>query len=272
VLFAALLELRRQTRWAEIDPLADDRQTQWSRIMEQGDVLIATDAWRSAFPGACAGALVMSGVRNPEESAALEHGKRDLEERLRGQAARAGRRSRAAETVLRAYVDYYRSHGKSYHVKAQWESVALKGRPIPRRAALVEAMFMAELENLMLTAGHDLATLIPPVRVDVTRDGDRYTLLNGSERVLGTRDMMMADGEGIVSSVLHGPDRRTRITPETREVLFAVYAPAGIGEAAVRDHLEDIRANVLQVTPDAATELLVTLPASSAGLPYDDAA
>jgi hypothetical protein len=74
--------------------------------------------------------------------------------------------------------------------------------------------------------------------------------------------MMMVDGQGIISSVLHGPDLRTRITPDTREVLFAVYAPAGIREAAVRDHLEDIRANVLLVAPEAETELLATLPAA----------
>jgi DNA/RNA-binding domain of Phe-tRNA-synthetase-like protein len=234
--------------------------------MDPSDVLISTETWRNAFPGAVAGALVMSGVRNPEKNAALEQSKRDLEERLREQARSRGRSS-AGDTVPSAYVDYYRTHGKSYHVKAQWESVALKGKPIPGRAALVEAMFMAELENLMLTAAHDLATLVLPVRVEVTRDGDRYTLMDGSERVLGAGDMAMVDGEGIVSSVLHGPDRRTRIMPETREVLFAVYAPVGIGEAAVRDHLEDVRANVLLVTPDAATELLVTLRSSSAGVP-----
>lgn len=58
-----------------------------------------------------------------------------------------------------------------------------------------------------------------------------------------------------------GPDRRTRITPETGDVLFAVYAPAGVGENAVRDHLEDIRANVLLVAPGAETGLPATLPA-----------
>jgi hypothetical protein len=31
------------------------------------------------------------------------------------------------------------------------------GKPIPRRAALNEAMFKAELKNLIATAGHDLA-------------------------------------------------------------------------------------------------------------------
>jgi DNA/RNA-binding domain of Phe-tRNA-synthetase-like protein len=143
---------------------------------------------------------------------------------------------------VRAYVDYYRAHGKTYQVMPQRKSVAVKGKPIPRSAALVEAMFMAELKNLILTAGHDLTAVELPVRVDMTREDDGYVLMNGTERALSAGDMMMVDGEGIISSVLHGPDRRTRITSKTREVLFAVYAPAGVGENAVRDHLEDIRA------------------------------
>jgi DNA/RNA-binding domain of Phe-tRNA-synthetase-like protein len=229
--------------------------------MQQGDVMVATDAWKSAFPRAVAGVLVMTGVDNPEQSPALEVHTRELEEALRARAAQLGANGVDSEPGVRAYVDYYRAHGKTYHVKAQWESVAVKGKPVPRRAALVEAMFMAELSNLVLTAGHDLAAVALPVRVDVTREDDGYVLMNGSERALTAGDMMMVDGGGIISSVLHGPDRRTRITPETEEVLFAVYAPAGVGENAVRDHLEDIRANVLLLAPEAETGLLATLPA-----------
>lgn len=65
-------------------------------------VLVASDAWRSAFPGAVAGALAMRGVSNPEHSAALDAAKRRLEERLR-----AGETDADAQPVLRAYVDYY---------------------------------------------------------------------------------------------------------------------------------------------------------------------
>src|SRR4029450_12672374 len=223
--------------------------------------LIAADAWTSTFPGAAVGVLVMSGVDNPEQSAALEARKRELEDDLRASAAQLGRDGVASEPVVRAYVDYYRRHGKTYHVKAQWESVAVKGKPIPSRAALVEAMFMAELENMILTAGHDLAAVALPVRVQGTREGDRYVLMSGSERVLEAGDMTMVDGRGIVSSVLHGPDLRTRITADTREVLFAVYAPAGVGEAAVLDHLQDIRENVLLVAPQAATRLVASVAA-----------
>jgi DNA/RNA-binding domain of Phe-tRNA-synthetase-like protein len=216
-------------------------------------LLVATDAWREAFPGAVVGALAMRGVRNPARDEALEAAKRRLEQELR-----AGEPGAGAQTALRAYVDYYRDRGKTYHVKAQLETVARKGKPIPTRAALVEAMFMAELADLMLTAGHDLDALAPPVRADVTADGDRYELLSGAEAVLDAGDMMMADGAGIVSSVLRGPDRRTRITPGTGSVMFAVYAPAGIGEPLVRSHLEHIRANVKLLAPAADTVELVT--------------
>jgi DNA/RNA-binding domain of Phe-tRNA-synthetase-like protein len=224
-------------------------------------VLAATDAWRSAFPGAVVGSLVMRGVRNPEQSSALEVAKRRLEDDLRAAAAGGSPLPRDADRALRAYVEYYRARGKTYHVKAQRESVALTGKAIPRRAALVEAMFMAEIENMVLTAGHDLDTMFPPVRVAVTADQDRYVLLNGTAATLERGDMMMADGEGIVSSVLRGPDVRTRITPQTRDVFFAVYAPAGVGEDAVRAHLEDIRANVELVAPKAQTEEIATLTA-----------
>jgi DNA/RNA-binding domain of Phe-tRNA-synthetase-like protein len=229
--------------------------------MQPDSVLVATDTWNSTFPAAVAGALVMSRIRNPAESAELESRKRQLEADLRAQAVRLGRDGIGSELQVRSYLDYYRARGKTYQVKAQWESVALKGKPIPRRAALVEAMYMAELKNLILTAGHDFATLALPVRVDVTHEDDRYVLMNGSERVLKAGDMMMEDGKGIISSVLHGPDRRTRITRQTREVLFAVYAPGGVGESAVRSHLEDIRATVLLMAPEAETALIATLQA-----------
>jgi DNA/RNA-binding domain of Phe-tRNA-synthetase-like protein len=219
-------------------------------------LLVASDAWRRAFPGAVVGALAMDAVRNPQESPALEAAKRRLEERLRAAAEADGK------TVLRAYADYYRARGKTYHVKAQRESIARKGKPIPRRAALVEAMFMAELRNLILTAGHDLDALATPLRADVGRGDERYVLLGGAEATAKAGDMLMSDDGGVVSSVLVGPDRRTRITDGTRRVLFAVYAPPGVGEDAVRSHLGDIEANVVLVAPEARTEALVTLSAA----------
>ena len=215
-----------------------------------------SEEWRFAFPGACAGVLAMHGVENPAHHLSLEGRKADLEQDLRARYAGYDRPALAALPTLQAYDAYYRRFKKTYHVSLQLESLVLKGRPLPGGAALVEAMFMAELNNLLLTAGHDLAALELPVRVEVAASGERYVVLRGQEQELKPGDMYMADGQGIISSVLYGPDQRTQITPHTRRVMFAVYAPAGIEAQAVRRHLEEIQANVRLIVPQAETELL----------------
>ena len=71
----------------------------------------------------------------------------------------------------------------------------------------------------------------------------------------------MSDSVGIISVVIYGPDARTCITPDTRNAVFAVYAPPGVDPTRVQAHLEDIRDNVVMVAPDAALERLEVYPA-----------
>ena len=198
----------------------------------------------------------MRKVINPEGHPALDQRKEELENQLRSRFSDYDRAALKALPTLQAYEAYYKRYKKTYHVQLQLESVVFKGKAIPQGAGLVEAMFMAELKNLLLTAGHDLEAVQRPVKLDVAEGNERYVRLNGEEQELKPGDMMIADAQGVISSVLYGPDHRTRITPETRQVLFTVYAPPGIGEQTVYDHLRDIQANVLLVAPEANTELL----------------
>jgi DNA/RNA-binding domain of Phe-tRNA-synthetase-like protein len=66
----------------------------------------------------------------------------------------------------------------------------------------------------------------------------------------------MRDGAGVISSILYGPDQRTQITPATRNVLFAVYAPEGIEAEVVLAHLWDLQTYVRLIAPEARTEML----------------
>ncbi len=93
-----------------------------------------------------------------------------------------------------------------------------------------------------------------PIRVDLSQGNERYTLLNGQEKELAPGDMMMADGSGIISSIIYGPDNRTQITQNTKNVLFVVYAPPGINEGLLKQHLQDIYQYVKIVSPDAILE------------------
>lgn len=219
-------------------------------------MFIVSEAWKIAYPGAAAGVLAMRNVTNPPQHPALDQRKEELENQLRARFSEYDRAALRALPTLQAYHTYYKRFKKTYHVQLQLESIVFKGKSIPHVAALVEAMFMAELKNLLLTAGHDLDVLNTPVRIDISDGTERYVRINGQEQDLKADDMMIADTQGVMSSVLYGPDQRTRITPETRRVFFTVYAPPGIDEEAVREHLRDIRDNVTLFAPDAEVELL----------------
>jgi DNA/RNA-binding domain of Phe-tRNA-synthetase-like protein len=215
-----------------------------------------SEAWKAAYPDAHAGVLVMRGVQNPAQHAALESRKQALEEQLRARFAGQDRAAIEALLPIQAYNAYYRRFKKTYHVQAQLESIAFKGKAIPSVAGLVEAMFMAEVKNQLLTAGHDLDRLHLPLTLDVATGSEQYTLLRGQEQALKAGDMLIADRDGVISSIVYGPDQRTPIAPATRNVLFTVYAPPGITEQAVESHLQDIRDNVLLVSPEAQVQML----------------
>jgi DNA/RNA-binding domain of Phe-tRNA-synthetase-like protein len=215
-----------------------------------------SDAWKAAYPDAAVGILMMHDVLNPEQHPALDERKKALETELRSRYSGYDRSAIKAIPTILAYNAYYKRFKKTYHVQLQLESVILKGKSIPRAGALVEAMFMAELEDMLLTAGHDLKAVQMPVVVDVADGSEHYTRLNGQEQDLKPGDMFISDAQGIMSSIIYGPDRRTQITPETRHVIFTTYGVPGVEKLSMHRHLEQIQTNVLLFAPAAQVALL----------------
>ena len=186
-----------------------------------------TEAWEKAYPGAVIGILVMRGAHNPAHHEGLDALREKVEADLRTRFSAGGKESLDADPVIAAYERYYRRFRKTYHVALQLESVIWKGRRIPSVSPLVQAMFMAELSNMLLTAGHDLSRVSLPLKVGVATGLERSTNLGGKESALKEGDMMVCDAQGVISSIIHGPDMRAPILAETRDLLFTVYAPAG---------------------------------------------
>ncbi|OGA49985.1 MAG: hypothetical protein A3G25_00375 [Betaproteobacteria bacterium RIFCSPLOWO2_12_FULL_63_13] len=74
---------------------------------------------------------------------------------------------------MSAYDRYYKRFNKTYHVQLQVESIVLKGKSVPNVSPLVDANFVAEIETLVRTAGHDAAKLQGLISIDVSREGGR---------------------------------------------------------------------------------------------------
>jgi DNA/RNA-binding domain of Phe-tRNA-synthetase-like protein len=201
---------------------------------------------------------VLRDVSNPAHDEGLEKKKAELERELRKRFAGQDRAAILEHPFMKAYQAHYRRFNKTYHVQLQLESIVFKAKAVPTGAALIEAMFMAELDDMLLTAGHDLDSVGLPLILGVARGTESYTLLRGSEQTPKAGDMMISDTDGIISSIVYGPDSRTQIRPETCNAVFTAYAPPGIGREAVEAHLKKIRENVMVFAPGARTELLRT--------------
>jgi DNA/RNA-binding domain of Phe-tRNA-synthetase-like protein len=123
---------------------------------------------------------------------------------------------------------------------------------------------MAELETLVLTAGHDGDKLRGPIVIDVSRDGDQMTQMKGPAREIRPGDMIMRDGEGISCSIIYGQDARSPISPATSRVLYVAYAPPGIAAEVLKRQLRGIEANLRLVSPALAVEQRRLLTADGA--------
>ena len=219
------------------------------------DLFVTAQAWDAAHTGAPCGVLAVRGVANPPATPALDRVKEELERDLRERYGGLDRAALRGLGLLPASAAYYKRWGQRYHVALQLESVAQKGKDLPRVAALVEAMFVAELRTQVLTAGHDLDALAPPVRLDVGTGAEGYRKPSGEETAVKAGDAYMADARGVIAAVITGPAAYGRIGPETTAVLFGAFGVPGVPPAAVAAHLAELERLVRLVAPAAETVL-----------------
>lgn len=215
--------------------------------------------WRKALPEASVGLLAVKNVPNQKDHPDLKAARSELENQLRTNYGSMDRKSLRETPVFAAYDAFYRKFKKSYHVQLQLESVVFKEKTIFSPSALVACMFMAELKTGLLTAAHDLTTLVQPLIADVAMGNETYQRLDGSQQTLKEGDMYIRDQEGILSSVIYGPDQRTQIRPDTDQTVFTTYGPPGISKDQIREQLEILESFIRIFSPSAERSLLVVL-------------
>jgi DNA/RNA-binding domain of Phe-tRNA-synthetase-like protein len=203
--------------------------------------------------GKCSvGILVMENVQNLSSEDRLRVVRQDLEDTIRSKYAGATRNELKSQHPMDTYISYYKKFGYTYHVLLQLESV-INGKSVPSGAPLVEAMFMAELKNMVLTAAHDLEKIDLPMSLRISTGEESFTTLSGRSVITIPDDMMIVDRKSVLSSILRGPDSRTAITAQTTSVVYTAYAPFGIEEPLVYEHMRDIESYVRMVSENAVT-------------------
>ena len=198
------------------------------------------------------GILVMENVQNVSSEDKLMLVKQELEGMIRSKYGQVTRGDLKTLHPLDAYISYYKKFGYTYHVLPQLKSV-INGKPIPDGLPLVEVMFMTEIKNMLLTAGHDLDKIKIPMSLKVSTGSESFTAINGKNVTTIPNDIMITDQENVISSILRGPDLQTAITAQTTRVIYTVYAPSGVEEQLVLEHLRDIESYIRIVSEKSVT-------------------
>ena len=186
------------------------------------------------YPTAVFGSLTINNQRNMKEHPDLELAKRLLEKNVKENYP-----APREDPVVQRYAEYFGGWGRTYPIEFQINSIK-KGRTFPQVSTHVDCMFMAELEDRILTSGHDRDTVQGGLVYDLADEGEVYVKLNGERQVLVKNDVVLRDDEGVLASVLFGPAARTSIGGETVNPLYFAWCPVGIDRETVDAHLSSI--------------------------------
>ncbi|MCC7572355.1 MAG: hypothetical protein KO464_03095 [Candidatus Methanofastidiosum sp.] len=186
------------------------------------------------FPDLIVSTIEIRNLENKKIDESLEKEKRRIETDIRDNA-----KDYLESETIKKYNQFFKKFGKNYPIEYQIKSIT-SGKSFPSQYTVVEAMFMAELKNMYLTAGHDLDRIKGGLNTKIAKGNEEYMNISGKEMKLKPEDITTQDEFGIISSVLFGPDRRTMITEKTRTYLFFAYYPYGEEDSKIRGHFEDI--------------------------------
>ena len=193
------------------------------------DVLIAIERWRREHAGGAAAVVAYGNLRSISDTPALAELKSTLVADLIARFATASRAEMVADPVLAAYERYDRRFGQNYHVAMQIRSIAQKGKTIPARNVILEAMFMTELATGVLAAAQDLDVITLPIEIDSADGSESYERYDGVTESCRTGDQVMRDANGhILTSIAQGPTNFGLVREQTTRIAYCFYFPVDV--------------------------------------------
>lgn len=184
----------------------------------------------SQYPEVAFGLTIISGCQNFLNPPGFDQYKRKLLRRMR-------KRETLAEITERieVYGRFFKSFGYECPLPKHLKRTVNSG--FPRYNLMVDAHFMSEMCAGILVAVTDYDHFDGGLTLDLAEENEIC-------RGMGQRDLLTKEGEivlkdekEIVCVLCQGADEKTRISEDTKNVLFYAYAVPGIDERYLKEGL-----------------------------------
>jgi hypothetical protein len=145
------------------------------------------------------------------------------------------------DTVLRrvkSFDEFFVENGFRSPLGFQLEQTKRKG--IPAGSPLVQALLLAEMSTGLLMGAQDAAAVRGELIYDLARAGETFQGMRSEVRCR-ENEIVLRDAEGIIASLFQGPDYRTRLSKNTRNVVFFIFLAPGIAPSELQEGIDVLR-------------------------------
>ncbi|HET8892253.1 MAG TPA: phenylalanine--tRNA ligase beta subunit-related protein [Candidatus Angelobacter sp.] len=149
--------------------------------------------------------------------------------------------SAPAPSVLRrmqAFESFFIQNGFRSPLGDQLKQIQEKG--LPGGSPFVKALLLSEMSTGILMGAQDAAAIKGPLVCDLAKEGETFRGMR-SEVLCRKDEIILKDSEGIIASLFQGPDRRTRLNKDTKDIVFFVFSVPGVGATDVQEGVESVR-------------------------------
>ena len=189
-----------------------------------------SDGYRQKYPNVGFGLVMIEATAELIDAPGLNQHKRKM--------LRSMRRRQNLERItarINTYGEFFESFRQPCPLVQHLHRTINSG--FPKYSLLVDAHFMAEMCAGILVAVTDYDRFEGGLRLDVAGAGE--TCLGMGKRHFITQDaeIVLRDEKEIVCVLCQGADEKTRVQPNTRNVLFYAYGVPGIDNNYLRQGL-----------------------------------
>lgn len=189
-----------------------------------------SEAYKGAYPGLAFGLALISECQNPLNPPGFDEFKRKHLRLMRKKETLARVTGR-----IESYERFFRSFGYECPLTKHLKRTNQSG--FPRYNLMIDTHFMAEMCAGILVAVTDYDRFKGALLLDLAREGEVCRGLGRREFLLRDREIVLRDEEDVVCVLCQGADEKTRVSEDTRRVLFYAYAVPGVDSESIREGL-----------------------------------
>jgi DNA/RNA-binding domain of Phe-tRNA-synthetase-like protein len=178
-------------------------------------------AYTARYEGVAFGLTLISGCQNSTNPPGFDHYKRKLLRRMRKR-ENLGRISERIDI----YDQFFKSFGYECPLPKHLKRTINSG--FPKYNLMIDAHFMAEMCGGILVAVADYDRFDGVLTLDLADGGEICRGIGGHNMRTKKDEIVLRDEREIVCVLCQGPDDKTRVNDDTRNVLFYAYGVPGI--------------------------------------------